>query len=160
MSRRWTAVALTALVLVLLARAPVEGQVFPTTTTTTEPSSSTTTESTTTTFLPIPTTNRTTTTTEPAVTTSSRPSSSTSTTRRSSTTTSTTDSGDSDETPPTTAFATTTSLPGSGKSGSDGLSTDTLVRLLIGALLLIAIVLAGITWWIWRATDPRARAER
>jgi hypothetical protein len=32
-----------------------------------------------------------------------------------------------------------------------------LVRLLIGGLLLIAVVLAGITWWIWRSTDPRAR---
>ena len=159
MSRRWAAVALTALVLVLLARAPVEGQVFPTTTTTTEPSSSTT-ESTTTTFLPIPTTNRTTTTTEPAVTTSSRPSSSTSTTHRSSTTTSTTSAENGDQSPTTTEFATTTSLPGSKRSRSDGLSTDTLVRLLIGGLLLIAVVLAGITWWIWRATDPRARVGR
>jgi hypothetical protein len=35
-----------------------------------------------------------------------------------------------------------------------------LVRLLIGGLLLVAIVLAGITWWIWRATDPRTRVGR
>jgi hypothetical protein len=33
------------------------------------------------------------------------------------------------------------------------------VRLIIGALLLIAIILAAGTWWYWRITDPRARGR-
>jgi len=33
------------------------------------------------------------------------------------------------------------------------------VRLIVGALLLIAVVLSGATWWYWRITDPRVKAS-
>lgn len=112
------------------------------------------------TILPLPTTEPPpTTTTEPPVTTTEH----TTTTGVRSTTTVTRRSGGVGgraTTSTTGVFGSTTSLPVPASAKGDGLSTDTLVRLIIGALLLIAIIVAGATWWFWRFTDPRARAAQ
>ena len=152
MLRLWWAAA-PAVALLLLA-SPAPAQEITT--------SSTTTESTTTTtqLITIPTTTELpTTTTEPAVTTSLRTTSTTESTTSSST--SITEAGpvlDEVSTTSTVPFSIPTTVP-EPKRHREGLSTDTVVRLVVGALLLIATVLGGITLWYWRQTDPRRRSE-
>jgi len=151
---------LVAGALVLLAPVAMAQEEEPTTTSTTAAPEETT-STTSLTILPVPTTEpEVTTTTEPDVTTTTEPEVTTTTESTLPPTTSTLVPGPIvEESPSTTALQTTTSLPQPEDPPGEGLGTDTIVRLIIGGLLFVAVGLGALTYWYWRATDPRARAQ-
>lgn len=58
----------------------------------------------------------------------------------------------------TTVAPTTTEADGDGGGFDEGLSAGTVVLLVVGGLMLVALALSVLTWRYWRATSPRRRS--
>ncbi len=60
--------------------------------------------------------------------------------------------------PSETTEAPTTTADGDGGGFDEGLSAGTVVLLVVGGLVVVAIALSVLTWRYWRATSPRRRS--